>query len=409
MNRSMSSSYVARQAVYDRRLRTVGYELQFRSTVPGPLGAVEQRDTEGTARALVATLADIGLDALVGETWAFINAGRGFVVDGHVKACPPERVIIEVAEEDAEHADVVAALRLLVIDDYQVALQDFAIGETVSPLVALATVVRIRVADRTQQELAHKLDQLRHFRRVSALAEGVETQEQLEWCMQLGFTYFQGSYFSRPQVHEGRVIEPGRLSRLQLIAALQDEDVESDQLETLVSRDLGLSQRVLLFVNSAHTGLQRQVNSIREAITMIGYRKLRLFATLVVLGDYGDRPGELFTTSLVRARMCELLANETGSDPDSAFTVGLFSIADALLGVPMDEIVERLPFAPDTKAALAYQTGPLGRLLYGTLAYEQGMLDPRELDLSVETCQAAYIGALAWSREVTGEPVAEAA
>src|SRR3954451_14892851 len=167
MNRSMSSSYVARQAVYDRRLRTVGYELQFRSTVPGPLGAVEHRDTEGTARALVATLADIGLDALAGETWAFINAGRGFVVDGHVKACPPERVIIEVAEEDAEHADVVAALRLLVIDEYQVALQDFAIGESVSPLMALASVVRIDVARCTDQELVHKLDMLRPFRRVS--------------------------------------------------------------------------------------------------------------------------------------------------------------------------------------------------------------------------------------------------
>src|SRR5215212_1703991 len=109
----MSSSYVARQAVYDRRLRTVGYELLFRSTVPGPAGAVEEGDAGGTARALVATLADIGLDALVGNTWAFISAGRGFIVNGHIRACPADRVIIEVREEHVLHADVVTALRML--------------------------------------------------------------------------------------------------------------------------------------------------------------------------------------------------------------------------------------------------------------------------------------------------------
>jgi EAL and modified HD-GYP domain-containing signal transduction protein len=120
-----------------------------------------------------------------------------------------------------------------------------------------------------------------------------------------------------------------------------------------------------------------------------------------VLGDYDDRPGELFTSALVRARMCEVLAEQTGVDPDSAFTVGLFSIADALLGVPMHEIVERLPFTDETRAALAFQTGPLGHLLYATLAYEQGMLNPMEVGLSVDTCQDAYIGALNWSREIT--------
>ena len=404
----MPSSYVARQAVYDRRLRTVGYELLF-STVPGADGEPERVDEGGTARALVATLADIGLDALVGDTWAFVSAGRGFIVDGHIRACPADRVIIEVREEDVAHADVVAALRGLVADGYEIALRDFAVGETVAPLLALASIVRIEIGDRTEQELARRLDGLRRFRRVRALAENVETQAQLERCMQLGFTYFQGSYFSRPQVQEARVIEPGRLSRLQLIAALRDDDVEPDRLETLVSRDLGLSQRVLLFVNSAHTGLSRRVRSIREAIMLLGYRKLRLFATLVVLGDTGDRPPELFVTSLVRARMCELLAGEVGVDPDSAFTVGLFSIADALLGTPMAEIVDRLPFADDTKAALALQVGPLGKLLHVALSYEQGVLEPGGVGLTVEQCKAAYVGALAWSGDIGSSPAGIAA
>jgi c-di-GMP phosphodiesterase len=404
----MSSSYVARQAVYDRRLRTVGYELLFRSTVPGPAGALEETDTGGSARALVATLADIGLDTLVGETWAFVSASRTFIVDGQIRACPADRVIIEVNEENMKHPDVVAALRGLVADSYQISLGDVADGGTLAPLMALASIVRIGMRDRTEPDLARRLDELRPFHQVKALAEGVETQAQLELCMQLGFSYFQGSYFSHPQVQEGeaRVIEPGRLSQLQLIAALQDESVDPERLETLVARDLGLSQRVLLFVNSAHTGLARRVHSIREAVLMLGYRKLRLFATLVVLGDTGDLPRELFVTSLVRARMCELLARETGVDPDSAFTVGLFSIADALLGTSMDEIVERLPFADDTKAALAVQAGPLGKLLAVALAYEQGIVEPAEIGQTIEQCEAAYLNAVAWSGAVARTPMA---
>ena len=285
----MSASYVARQPIYDRHLRTVGYELLFRTADATCAGDDLDADA-ASASALVTALADIGLDTLVGDAVAFVNAGRGFIVDGLIRVCPPGRVVVEVLESVAADAEVVDALRALVADGYAIALDDFVLDASTAPLVALANFVKIEVNGRSEDDARPRA---RPAARLPAAAASSPRRSRRarssSAALELGFSHFQGYYFSRPELCEGCVIDPGRLSRLQLLANLRDPDVDPDRLERLIARDLGLSHRVLLFVNSAYVGLPRRIGSIREAILLLGFRQLRLFADIVVLADCNRR------------------------------------------------------------------------------------------------------------------------
>lgn len=392
----MSASYVARQPIFDRRQRTVAYELLFRSA-----GADRAQFIDGnvaTARTIVGALADIGLDALVGDALALFNAGYDFIVDGHFRVCPPERVVVEVLEDVPVDQALLGALRDLVAAGYRIALDDLvSVEDGMEPLLELAHLVKVDVMGVDPGELGALVERLRPYA-VELLAEKVETEEMHQRCRDLGFSLFQGYYFSRPTTMEAATIPTENLTRMKLLAHLQDENTNPDELEQIVSLDLGLSHRTLRIINSAYFGMPRKIGSIREGIVMLGYRRLRALATLVVLADASDRPRELLVTALMRAKMCELLAERTRLDPEQGFTVGLFSVADALLNSPMDIVLEHLPFAGEVKDAIGEHAGTLGDILHVTELYERGELDEQEA-VDVEAAERAYVDALRWSRD----------
>jgi EAL and modified HD-GYP domain-containing signal transduction protein len=229
-------------------------------------------------------------------------------------------------------------------------------------------------------------------RRVQLVAEKVETQDDLDRCRSLGFDFLQGYFFCKPRTLEGRAIAPSRLSRLQLLASLNDPDVELEELSAIVERDIGLSYRLLRYVNSAHVGLPNQVDSIRRALVLIGLNKLRSWANLFALGQIDDAPSELLTTAMARARMCELLAAQLRLPPQTAFTVGLFSVLDALMNQDMADVLEQLPLSDELNDALLYRRGEFGDLLARVLAYEAGTLDGEGLEMCDQ-----YIEAIAWT------------
>jgi c-di-GMP phosphodiesterase len=194
---------------------------------------------------------------------------------------------------------------------------------------------------------------------------------------------------------EARAVTPNRLSVLQLVAALQDPKIEIAQLEALVSRDVALSYRPLRYINSAFFGLRREVDSIGRALMLLGIDNVKRWSTLSIFAGVEEKPRELIETALVRARFCELAGE---GNRDQLFTLGLFSVVDALMDAPMEDVIASIPFPDDMRAALVSGAGPKGELLATTLSFERGDFTP-----PLDSLGASWLEAMTWATNAAEE------
>lgn len=395
----MSSVFVGRQPIYDRHQAVYAYELLYRA---GPDNHCPHDAAEAaTAQVILNSLVEIGLDRLVGGGLGFINVTGPFLC-GEPVPLPRERMALEVLEGVEVDEALLEALGGYVRAGYTIALDDFVLSEENRALLELAHIVKLDVLNADVEDLRQRIAALKPHG-VKLLAEKVETHEVHRQCLDLGFDYFQGFFFCRPQVVAGHGLPANRLTAMQLLAELQDPHVTVEQLETLVRRDPVLSYRLLRYVNSAFFALPRHVDSIRQAVIYLGQRAIRTWATLLTLAAIDDKPHELVTTALVRARMCEQLAGDDSETAQSAFVVGLFSILDAMMDAPLATIVESLPLTSEVAAALLDREGRLGALLDCTVAYERGdwtaMTPPAGID--AVAVRDAYLDAVQWADAVS--------
>jgi EAL and modified HD-GYP domain-containing signal transduction protein len=226
------------------------------------------------------------------------------------------------------------------------------------------------------------------------VATGVDSTEEFTRCRVLGFSHFQGEFFARPRGEGGETT--GALASLQTLSELTSEDSSFEELERTIGADVGLSVALLRYVNSAYFALPREIDSVREALSLLGTRAVRRWATVVALSAVPDVSDQLVALALLRARMCELLGGDSSDqDRDRLFTVGLFSAADALLNAPLEKILNELPFSEDMTSALLRYEGRKGRILATTLRYEQGHFP--EIDGDPFELAEAYLQALKWA------------
>ena len=362
---------VARQPILDAQLRVVGYELLVRRPGARPAQVVDSQ--AATSNVIVDSFMEIGLDELVGEHLAYLNVSREFLMSVRPLPLPPDRVVIELLENQVIDEELLTVLRELVADGFTIALDDFRYTPEAEPLLDLARIVKLDVLALDEDELLDQVAMLRRRRpRLSLLAEKVETRADFDRCRILGFDAFQGYFFARPSLTHGRGVPTQCLGALGAVASLNTVE-DFDDLERIITRDVGLSLRLLRYANSAYVFLPRRVGSVREALVMLGARQVRRWATVVVLAGSPDAPHVLLVTGLIRAKMCQLLSG--AGDEQSAdrfFTVGLFSVVDALVDAPMGEVLATLPFSEDIVTALQQHHGPSGELLGSVLAYEHG-------------------------------------
>jgi c-di-GMP-related signal transduction protein len=393
-------TYVARQAVYDRDLNVVAYELLFRETATSADAAVRDAQ-QATGEAALTAVADIGLDVLVGSRRALVNVSRSFLLGEQVLALPPDRVSLEVLESVAPDPEVLQRLRELALLGYQIVLDDFVLGDDTRDLLDVACMVKMDVKGRdpaTIEALMGELD----GHPVRLVAEKLEDREAFETCRRLGFEYFQGFVFGVPQVMTGRRIRAARPTVLGLLSALARPDVAIEELEAIIVQDVGLSVTLLRYMNSAAVGLVRRIASIRDAIVFLGTDTIRSFTYLVSLTAHSRQPAELARIGMIRAKMMEILSRTLGHpDTSTSFTIGLLSVADALLAVPMDCLLEELEELDERIiAALASRAGELGEHLRWVEAYERGRLDEiGAAAVSPALLRDAYLRAVAWADE----------
>ncbi len=365
--------HVARQPILDRRLRLYAYELLFRPTATAQ-SAGTLDPTLMASRVILGALGDIGLEGLVGEHRAFVNMTRDLLLSAAHEVLPPDATVIELLEDIPADDEVLEAVAGLKRRGYRIALDDFVYHPNLEPLVKLADIIKLDVLEVSPEDVERAVELLRPYG-VALLAERVETHEVFRRCRDLGFDYFQGYFFARPEIVAGRRLPQGQLTALELLRLLNDPETGFDEIEAVVSRDMSLSYRLLRHLNSPVMGLRRRVTSIREALVLLGERNVRKWANLVVFSSVGvDKPSELLKSAQVRARMCEQLADSVEGDvaPAMAFTAGLFSLLDALLDRPMEAALEPLGLTGELHTALVGGGGPLGDLLGVTLAWERG-------------------------------------
>ena len=401
----MPNVYVARQPICDRNLHVVGYELLFRGgEAAATAGVTVADDDAATSTVLLTAFAEIGLDRLVGDRKAYVNVSRRFLVEGYASAVPPDRVVLEILEDAEVDAELEAVVRRMTGAGYHFALDDFVSRPSLDPLIGIVGIVKVEVLGLAPQELERQVRELAP-RGVQLLAEKVETYEEFERCKELGFELFQGFFFCKPKTFSRRSVGPSRLATLGLVADLHAPEAQIANLEQVIAHDVGLSYKLLRYINSAFFALPRTVGSLRQALVLLGLTNIRRWATLLALSGEDEQPDELIVCALVRARLCELVARAYGDhDPEAFFTTGMFSAIDALMDAPLPVVLEELPLDAEIKAALLDFTGRKGEVLRSVLAYERGELDVvHHRSLAGVRVGDLYVDAVEWATDVTVE------
>lgn len=350
-----------------------------------------------TGQVLLNALVEIGLDNLVGSRLAYINFTRRFLMDENLLPPDKSRIVLEVLEDIEPDDEFVAALERVSLAGYRIALDDFVFAEKYRPLVKLANTVKLDVRMLGRKQLQENVKVLRDLGVKELLAEKVETLDEFEFCKGLGIDLFQGYFLSKPKIISGKTVPSNRMVTLQLLAQLQDPKVRLDQLETIIGRDVTLCFKLLQSVNSSAMGLRRKVESIRQAIMLLGFDRLRMLVSLISLSGFTEAPKAMMATALIRAKMCELLGVELKREDSSSFYLaGLFSLLEVLLGRPLAEVVGALNLTDDVKEAILNHEGLIGDALRCVIAVERVEWDGTgALGLTPDQIQQAYFKAIA--------------
>jgi c-di-GMP phosphodiesterase len=388
----MQSAFIARHPIFDRKLDVVGYELLFRGR--GYAGdGLSDNPGRATATVVLNSFTELELKRIVGHKTAWVNVGREFVLDGLVQAIPTGLGGLEISESEEFDEELVDALRDLKGQGYRLSLDGFGPEPGGAAVLELFDVVKLNVLELGHDGLREAMARLQG-QPCKVLAHRVATHPDHEFCAELGCDLFQGYFFCQPAVVGTRSISANRLALLQVVAALQRSDVELSDVEKLIARDVALSFRMLRYVNSAFFGVRSEVRSIGHALALLGLENARRWATLSVLASVDDKPTELTLTALTRARFCELAGEELGlAGGAELFTLGLFSVIDALMDTPMQDVVESLPLADDMRDALVHRSGPLGALLEAAAARERG----ESGGTTVPHADELYLRAVIWA------------
>lgn len=391
--------FLARQPVFNIHNEVCGYELLFRSNAGSSANVTD--GNQATTSVFLNSFLEIGLDRITGGKTAFINLSQKYIVGDIDIPIPSDNVVLEILEDIRVDSALVNGVKTLSQRGYKIALDDFVLTDTNAKLVPYASIVKVDILAMDEKQLIEQVGKLSRFP-VKLLAEKVETHAQHQLCRELGFDYFQGYFFAQPAIVSSRQLPANRLAMLELMSKIQSPECDLAQLETIIRQDLGLSLKLLKLINSSFYGLSRKVESIQHAVKLLGLDTLRKWLTVMSLALATDKSPELITLALLRAKMCEQLAGLYDCNRESAFTVGLFSMLDAIADQPLDELLPRLPLSDNISSALLYRTGNLGRLLGDVDCYEKGIPPKNPCTAGKEKQRsAACLNALLWSADAS--------
>ncbi|MDO3386402.1 HDOD domain-containing protein [Gilvimarinus sp. SDUM040013] len=393
---------LARQPIFDRNMGVVAYELLYRASLDNH-AAVTDGNTAST-QVLLNAFTELSVEKVVGQHRAFINF-TGDLMDARLPF-DTSQLVVEVLESEAIDSNLLHRLKTLRENGFAIALDDFEITEESEPLLAYADIVKLDVLALSEQQLVTHIQQLKNLG-IQVLAEKIETFEMLEQCKAMGCDMFQGYFLERPAIIEGHRLNESKQAVLQLLAKLNEANVAFTDVEEIISRDPVLSFKLLRLVNSAAFGLPRTIESLRQALTLLGLKIIKNWIGLLAMAKLGDKPAELSAQALTRAKLCELMAAQTRpeSQCDTFFTAGLLSMLDAFMDSPLESVLAEIQLSEELKAALLDYSGEEGNFLRTVIHYEHGEWNAidwdylKTKDLDPGSLSTLYLQTLCWVDE----------
>jgi c-di-GMP-related signal transduction protein len=401
-------TFVARQPIFDQKLKVYGYEILSRG---GGDNAYTGTDGDQASMNVISnTFLKIGLNRLTSGKRAFINFTRKLFLDEVGLKLPKEHTVIEILEDLEPNPQLLDVCRRLREAGYKLALDDYAAThEHLMPFIKLANIIKVdflKNNNREKREIADRILTLGP----SLLAEKVETREEFQLALDCGYTLFQGFFFSKPEMVPSKDIPGYKLNHLRMLQQLSRKDLHYDTLAETIRQDLSLSYKLLNFINSAYFCIRQKVSSVKQAMMLMGEAEIRKWAALVTLTSLGqDKPHELMITSLTRANFCETLAGAAGlkGREGELHMMGLLSLLDVLVGRPLNEVIAEMPLSPEIRAALNSESNRYRRVLDLVLLYEKAEWDDlyevmKALDLSPEQVSNGYLQSLERAEQILG-------
>lgn len=346
--------FIARQPILDRRQGAYGYELLYRSNSQNLYTGTD--DDEATLSVLRNVLLVIGAEKISGGRKAFVNFTGNLLLNGAVSLLPKEIGVVEILEKVEPDDGLIKALEAIRSQGYPLALDDFILrGNENNPFLDLVNIIKVDFRQTDKQERATIARRFPREGRIKLLAEKTETREEFKEALEMGYSLFQGHFFCKPVIMARRDVPGYKMNYLGLLKELSAESPNFRSVQNFIEHDPSLAYKLLKYINSAFFGLHREVASIGHALGLLGEDEIRKWASIAVIMELGkDHPTELLRLCLLRARMSEMLGAASGPNLQSPlfFLMGLLSCMDALLGRPMEEILDDIPVAPAVKAAL---------------------------------------------------------
>jgi c-di-GMP phosphodiesterase len=403
----MSDTFLGIQPIFDREQHIVAYELLFRSLSGGFENDPIDPDA-ATSQVILNAFTDIGVERLGRDKQLFLNLTEGLLASELIQTLPSERVVLEILETVRITPALVESARHLVEQGFTLALDDFVYSPEWDPLLEIAQIVKFDVLGDNRAAITTKLASLPSSYRPRLLAEKIETRQQFLDCLGLGFELFQGYHLAKPEVLAGKRPPANRVQALRLLARLQDEDIGLQEVERIISQDVILSYRLLRFIGNVAISQGRPIQTLMQAISLVGLRTVRQWAALLTLGTLDSANPYSFTRSLTYARFCQIVGERRfNQEKDALFTVGLFSNLDEILLIPLHEALEHLPLDPRIKRAILEQDGLLGEVLANARRFEDDGQSPAVeaslLGMDAETLSIYFLEAFAWACDLQGQ------
>lgn len=366
------SVFVARQAIFNRSKKVVAYELLFRDSPKNYFPDIAEG--QATARLIMENQLNLGTRHITSGKKALINIGPESLKLDLCAFLPCQDVVIELLETIEPTDDNYELCRGLFHSNYKLALDDFVYKPQWDRFLKLVKLIKFDIAITPLSEIQPIVTKLQAHKQIKILAEKIETQEDYELALDMGFDYFQGYFFAKPTMIKQNDVDYNYGLVVAIYAEIMKQSPDIKTIASLFELDAALAYKLLRLINSGVLPIQSQISSLKQALVYLGHERLKKFVSLIVTAHTtGKKPAELMQVCVVRARFCELVAKKVNkSQSGEAFLTGLFSLLDAILDQPMSLLVEKLPFPDEIKTALLGDKNTLYYILNVVKAYETG-------------------------------------
>ncbi|MCW2477099.1 EAL and HDOD domain-containing protein [Candidatus Symbiopectobacterium sp. NZEC151] len=369
-------SFVARQPILNKNLQPVAYELLFRDGIRNAFPDVTPE--YATAQIITEQFLTNSLSRLVDDHISYINVPHQMLTNGLVEALPPEKVVLEILENAPPDDTLLASVKRLKKRGFKLALDDFLMAPEWDRFLPYIDVLKFDLTLSSFADIGSYINKL-PYRHITLLAEKVETREQFSQAKQLGISLFQGYFFSKPEIIQSRRLSVNNYNVLQLLSEVNKQELNYEQIEKLLSKDLSLAYKAMRYVNNirlrSNLSLMPLQANFRYIAMLLGQKELRRFISLVTITSQSDKDKsfELYRLSLLRAKCCELISlhQNKQDDPINAFLCGLFSPLEAILDCPMPLLLSEIALPNEVKQALLENTGTYARYLMLATEYEK--------------------------------------